>query len=137
MLTVSEIAERIAKPGADKAALVERVRHWHREGLLHAIGPKRPGTGRHRQYPDDAVYLAAVLNVLADRGVQVGLMHVLVKLAKHHLEGGQSQGFLEIARFADGREGAFLNDVPRVNPNTESSLVLNLNQIFAGLKDGG
>jgi DNA-binding transcriptional MerR regulator len=135
-LTVSDIAQRIVKPGMDKARLVERLRHWTREGLLSPIGERRPGTGRHRRYSESAVFDAAVLSALADRGIQVGVLHTVLKLARHHLESNATHGYLEIA-YIDRKPVALLHDLPRVHPSTEFSFVLNLNQLFKGLKSGG
>jgi DNA-binding transcriptional MerR regulator len=134
-LTVREIADRIVRtPGVDKAALIERLRHWTREGLLTPIGDKHPGTGRQRQYNDSAVFDAAILNALADHGLQVGVQQTVLALGKHFLETRPSSGYLEIARFRDGQVGAFLHDRPMVHPQTELSLVLNLSELFKGLQ---
>src|SRR5690348_7728151 len=84
-LTVSEIAERIARPGAGKAALaviVGRLRHWTAEGLLQPIGEKSPGTGRRRQYEAAVLEDAALLNEMAELGLQIRLMRTCLILAQ-------------------------------------------------------
>jgi len=44
LLTVTQIAQRLAKP-EQQAALRERIRHWTREGLIKPIGEKKPWNG--------------------------------------------------------------------------------------------
>jgi DNA-binding transcriptional MerR regulator len=68
--TVSEIARRLASPER-QTTLRERIRHWTREGLVHPIGEKNPGTGRHRLYEESVLVDVAILNALAGLGVQV------------------------------------------------------------------
>jgi hypothetical protein len=131
-LAVSEIADRILAPGADKAALVERLRYWTREGLLSPIGHKHPGTGRQRQYEESAVFVAAVLNVLANRGIQIGEIvsarpgpgvrigrqDVVLALTKHAIDSWQQKAlngcilFLVLATFADNKTMAYLDELP-------------------------
>jgi hypothetical protein len=80
-----------------------------------------------------------VLNVLADQGLQVGVLHTILQLARHYYQsGGSSGGWLEIANFPQGNPGVFLHDdvpkddAPKVHPGAELSITLNLNQIFKG-----
>jgi DNA-binding transcriptional MerR regulator len=80
-LTVSEIAERIAKGGAAKRALIRRLRHWTKEGLLKPIGKRHPGTGSHREYYDWALEDAVLLNAMADLGLQVDIMRTALAVA--------------------------------------------------------
>jgi hypothetical protein len=90
--TVSQIVKRIAKPGQSKAALNERIRHWTRERLLSPIGKRNPGTGRHRTYYDTALLDAALLNELADMGLQIGTMRKAVRVASQaHSEWGKAK----------------------------------------------
>src|SRR5271169_5718404 len=72
MLTVGDIADKIAHSPQDRATVHERLRHWTREGLIPVIGEKRPGAGHHKRYAESSVYIAAILNILANRGVTVG-----------------------------------------------------------------
>jgi DNA-binding transcriptional MerR regulator len=80
-LTVSQIAGRIAKGGAAKRVLIRRLRHWTREGLLKPTGKKRPGTGVHHEYEDWAVEDAALLNAMADFGLQIDTMRTALTVA--------------------------------------------------------
>jgi len=65
-LSVSELAERIRRPGEDMPALIARLRNWTKEGLLTPDGDPHPGIGRSRLYPETAVADARALAVLAD-----------------------------------------------------------------------
>jgi DNA-binding transcriptional MerR regulator len=81
-LTVSEIAAMLEDAPERRSTLVERIRHWTREGLLQPIGEKNPGTGRHREYETDALIDVAVLNLLANLGLQVGQQQRFVEFAR-------------------------------------------------------
>jgi hypothetical protein len=65
-LSVSELAERVRRPGEDIPALIARLRNWTKEGLLTPEGDPHPGIGRSRLYPETAVADARALVVLAD-----------------------------------------------------------------------
>jgi DNA-binding transcriptional MerR regulator len=81
-LTVSKIAEILERQPRRQITLVERIRHWTREGLIRPIGQKNPGTGRHRQYNEFVLLDVGVLNVLANLGFQVGQQQSVVKQVK-------------------------------------------------------
>jgi DNA-binding transcriptional MerR regulator len=83
MLTVSEIAERLAGRREERLALVERIRHWTREGLITPIGEKNPGTGRHREYHEDVLPDVALLNRLARAGIQVSVLRHILNYVHH------------------------------------------------------
>jgi hypothetical protein len=71
-LTVRRIVEQLSPVVPDAAAAMsERIRHWTREGLLLPIDQHHAGTGRHRRYSPDTSYDAAVLNALANAGIQL------------------------------------------------------------------
>jgi DNA-binding transcriptional MerR regulator len=78
--TVSEIARRLASPER-QTTLRERIRHWTREGLVHPIGEKNPGTGRHRFYKESVLVDVAILNALAGLGVQVRNLNAVLDRA--------------------------------------------------------
>jgi DNA-binding transcriptional MerR regulator len=72
-LSVTELAERIARrhfPGDDIDSLSRQIRHWTEQGALRPIGGSE-GRGHHRRYPQQAVYVAAILSELARFGVPV------------------------------------------------------------------
>ena len=64
--TVSELAEKVRRPGEDIPALIARLKNWGKMGLLKATGKPHPGQGRSRHYPESAVATARALSVLAD-----------------------------------------------------------------------
>lgn len=138
-LTVSEIAERIAKPGASKAAIVERLRHWTREGLLVPLGDKNPGTGRSRVYDEGTLLDAAVLDILADMGLRVGFLRAVLALVWQGTKdmaakkGGPKNMFLEIDYLADGTSFPHLHQGGQINKHADFSFVLNLAQLHARL----
>jgi DNA-binding transcriptional MerR regulator len=78
-LTVKDIAARIVLPGEDAQGILERIRHWTREGLLVPLrAALHPGTGTYRVYDEDTVYRAAVLNALANEGATVRHLRMVV-----------------------------------------------------------
>jgi DNA-binding transcriptional MerR regulator len=86
--TVSEIAEILADAPGSEPALIERIRHWTREGLIQPIGLKHPGTGRHREYEDRVLLEVSVLEALAGLGLKVGQQQTALKLLKERMKGG-------------------------------------------------
>jgi DNA-binding transcriptional MerR regulator len=78
-LTVSEIAAMVEDAPERRPTLVERIRHWTREGLIRPIGVKNPGTGRHREYDEATLLDVSVLNVFANLGLQVFQQTFLLK----------------------------------------------------------
>jgi hypothetical protein len=95
LLTVTQIAQRLAKP-EQQAALRERIRHWTREGLIKPIGEKNPGTGHHRQYDEGVLADVAILDALAGLGAQVRDQHAVLLRARELIE---EQGTEEISAF--------------------------------------
>ncbi len=70
-LTVKGITERVQPDPAEAPAVHRRLRHDTKLGLLAPLGEKHSGTGRWRTYPEEAVYVAAVLEELAKYGVDL------------------------------------------------------------------
>jgi DNA-binding transcriptional MerR regulator len=78
-LTVKDIVARIVLPGDDAQGILERIRHWTREGLLVPLrAALHPGTGTYRVYDEDTVYRAAVLNALAMEGATIRHLRMVV-----------------------------------------------------------
>ncbi len=150
-LTVSEIAERIANPGADKAAvavIVGRLRHWTAEGLLHPVGEKSPGTGRHRRYDEAGLEDAALLNEMAELGLQIRLMRTCLILAQDAKTKWTDKAkrrirvYLEIIKMPDGEILPRLHDVHEGKKSKKgdqfflpalTSVLINLTQLFGRL----
>lgn len=76
LLTVSEIAERIA-PAGDKAGVERITRQLRHLTLNHVLEPAtalHSGPGRHRRYSGEAVYLAALMVQLSKMGFPIALL---------------------------------------------------------------
>jgi hypothetical protein len=88
--SVSEIAEKIGRPGEDMRVVGDRIRNWTREGLLEPVGTKNPGTGRSRLYPETALIDALVLTAITEAvGLQVVKVHMfpeIFALARKHFK---------------------------------------------------
>jgi DNA-binding transcriptional MerR regulator len=142
--TVGELVERIAKRGQSKAALNERIRHWTRERLLSPIGKRNPGTGRHRTYHDTALLDAALLNELADMGLQIGTMRKALAAAQQlHTEWGKAKAkqgkrcFLAIYFPTDIPPHLHFGDGNPLDTDFESLITFDLTRLFARLKTEG
>jgi DNA-binding transcriptional MerR regulator len=152
-LTVAAIAELIRRPDVDKAAVIERLRHWSTEGLLKPLGDRNPGTGRPRFYDESAVFDAAILNVLADLGFPIGKQRyylVVLDLAQRAKELWEKKSFatlyLEVADFVDpgiegGTHAVFLHEGKKrahigsvIHPRAEASLIVNVTRLFARIE---
>lgn len=57
-----------------RSILTRRIRHWTLAGAIPAIDSAHQGTGHHRQYYPETVYLAIVLHGLADLGLSIGAL---------------------------------------------------------------
>jgi hypothetical protein len=73
-LTIGELADRVEPDSARLGTIHARIQGWVREGLLRDWGGERTGTGHHRRFDERAVYVVAVLNVLADYDMTIGAM---------------------------------------------------------------
>jgi DNA-binding transcriptional MerR regulator len=148
-LTVAQLAEVIARPGANRAAVVERLRAWSDAGILEPAD-RNPGTGRRREYADDVAYDAGLLNMLADLGLPIGRQRyfmsvlLLAQQAKDLWAEKRSGGLcLEIADFGEpnhqgGQHAVFLHDGAKrghlgnlIHPRAEGSLIVNVSRLFA------
>jgi hypothetical protein len=104
-LTVSDIAQRVQRPGEELRTAVDRVRNWTKEGLLKPIGDIHPGTGRKKQYSEKAAVRAMILQAISDAtgGRAVYLAHMLefveTELRRHR---GQRDTIFAMSRKAGG-----------------------------------
>jgi hypothetical protein len=84
LLTVSQVVDRCAPLDDEmRTTWLRRLRDWSNIGVLDISGRHREGTGRHRLYSTDAVYVAAVLLRMADLGVPVGTLNRIARLIQH------------------------------------------------------
>ncbi len=72
-LKVKQLAQRVAPDASPKeiTRIVRQLRHWTLMSVLRAAGQVHVGAGRHREYPTEAVYIAAILIELAGIGLAV------------------------------------------------------------------
>jgi hypothetical protein len=152
VFTVRELAERVRRPDEDITAVVDRLRNWTKEGLLTHLGPKNPGTGRHRRYSQEGLIEAAVLSALAEVGLPAVRSAMLgppartaLKLAKHAFRDiddkyrSEIHVYLIVARTNNksSRGGDVLPMLQEVRgpslveipPAAESAIVINLTNI--------
>jgi hypothetical protein len=59
--------------------LMERVRSWTKEKFLVPLEGLGQGPGKHVRYDPAVIYLAALLNTFAERGLQVSQQRKLVE----------------------------------------------------------
>lgn len=73
-LSVSEVAERIAtsKDPESVARILRQIRYWTMMKALLPSGGAFTGRGKHRRYPKEELYFAAVLSNAASMGIAVG-----------------------------------------------------------------
>jgi DNA-binding transcriptional MerR regulator len=138
-MTVSEMAERLDKRGAAKAAFIERVHHWTRERLLKPAGKRNPGTGRHRVYAESVLEDVKILNKMADMGFPIGEQRKNLTDARDKKAEWRAKAkpgvslFLEIAVLPDGRRFRHLHEGTAFTPNgaAEAAVIFNLSRLFA------
>jgi DNA-binding transcriptional MerR regulator len=135
-LTVGEIAARLAPIAPDIEATVQRIRHWTREGLM-APTHLHEGTGRHRTYPETAIYDASLLHLLTQAGFTISAMNYLkdaldqtrIALPQWRKKGGPF--YLRASRSATGRtETEILRAEPRT-PTADLTIIIDLATLFA------
>jgi hypothetical protein len=110
------------------------------------------GPGKHARYDPDVIYLAAVLNTLAERGLQVSQQRKLVEAFsafnslqnwKQSRAKGQDIKLLLMVSQLDGEQISIATQTDRrLNapvqlPDDDFSVVINLSRIWAGLDKGG
>src|SRR5271166_668084 len=87
-LTVSELVDRCRPVLAPQDSNLDeerrriwlrRARHWSTLDILPSAPASRDGTGHHRRYEEEAVYIAAVLLRIADLGVSVSITRDVAK----------------------------------------------------------
>ncbi len=74
ILALDELAKAVAADLKHKSVVQRRIRHWTLANALPTVGGTYTGTGKHRRYAKGTIYLAAVLNRLADWGCPIKLI---------------------------------------------------------------
>jgi hypothetical protein len=80
-ITAGDIVQklmRITRRG-NTGTLMERVRSWTKEKFLVPLEGLGQGPGKHARYDPAVIYVAALLNALAERGLQVSQQRKLVE----------------------------------------------------------
>jgi len=138
------LVERISHDG-NAATLSERIKLWTRSGLIAPIDAKFPGTGRHRRYEWPAIIDCAVLNALTDARVEVlarndthlALSHARLAFEKWEENRGR-QFYIALISFRgkpfSGQTCYPCEDEVEIKPSAESTIVINLSQIFGRLQ---
>jgi hypothetical protein len=152
-ITAGEIVKKLTPltRRATESTLMERVRAWTKEKFLVPVEGWGQGPGRHARYDPDVVYLAAVLNTLAERGLQVSQQRKLVeayvalnplKKWKQFRAKGQTVKLLLMVSQLDGEYvniGVQLDrrlDIPAELPDDDFSAVINVGRIWVRLEEG-
>jgi hypothetical protein len=65
-LSVKDIADAIQRPGERLEAVIDKVRFWSDQGLIHQVGERNPGKGRARRYNGENLLEAGLLEVLTN-----------------------------------------------------------------------
>jgi hypothetical protein len=137
---------------ATASTLMERVRAWTKEKFLVPIEGWGQGPGKHARYAPDVVYLAAVLNTLAEQGLQIwqqrkviqdcAMLNPLQNWKRFRAKGQSIKLLLMISRL-DGEHISIAIqldrrlDAPAELPDDDFSAVINLGRIWARLEEGG
>jgi DNA-binding transcriptional MerR regulator len=96
LLTVSELVDRCSPPIEDfRAVWLRRARDWSNIGIL-PTARQHEGSGHHRLYGADTVFLATVLFRMADLGVPVGYLARIARLIRSPR---RTEGEQEFKRF--------------------------------------
>jgi DNA-binding transcriptional MerR regulator len=154
-LTVSEVVDRCA-PANDELQTIwlRRLRDWSSVGLLDVDARHREGSGRHRLYSPDAVYVAAVLLRMADLGVPIGTLTPIARLIQRPKRTAPERAFRRFwsdAQKVPEDSGAHAYLAIRQVPSQESTyyrhgwgpmqivddaawVIINLSRVFANIK---
>jgi hypothetical protein len=141
LYVVSDLAAIAGMPEPMLPLMIERVRHWTREGLLEPVDTLLTGTGHHRRYPEEAAFSVLVLNTLANFGVQLAAKKKVIadaldklRIARKRWERTQTKGpYWLVIRQQEASAGEF-NEISVdavagvvVDDPLDDSLVLKVN----------
>lgn len=105
--SVAELAHAAVPDESDHELLIRRIRHWTLAGVLAPIGQTHAGTGRHRRYANGTKYLCAILNLLSDWSLPVGVLQSVASELARERTSNENQEPLWKAAIA-GSEMVFL-----------------------------
>jgi hypothetical protein len=116
LLTVSELVDVCFPPTeAHRGLWLRRAREWSTAGVLPPSEHHHQGSGRHRLYDFDSVYLAAVLFHVSDLGVPVGVLARISRLIRAPRRTPWEQDFIKFWRAVKtqkNKEHAYLAIAP-------------------------
>ncbi len=78
-MTLREIVRRLDPARIARSMTERRVRHWTSSGVLRLSGTLFPGQGQAREYDEEAVFVAAVLNELAKYGMPLATLEAVAR----------------------------------------------------------
>jgi hypothetical protein len=145
--TAGQIAQKLSARWPNEKATVIRIRHWVKEHLLFPLGEFHPGTGQHHLFNDDAIVMAAVLGVIADRGISVvafpreSLLAALTLASNAYRQFttayAKGHNFTRYLALLDsrpnGRQVELYSALPS-SSSAESVFVINLGQLFQHIR---
>ena len=72
-ITAGDIVQKLMRISfrGNTGTLMERVRSWTKEKFLVPLEGLGQGPGKHARYHPSVIYLAALLNTFAERGLQI------------------------------------------------------------------
>lgn len=152
--TIKDIAERLAQSDdpAEIAYYLGRVKNWTNLGLLQLSGGTHIGTGRAREYPQKALYAAALVSELSNYGMSVGAMKDALTIFKtarvfarketgrdpwQDAVEGRRPVYVLFHKLAKTDSGWCELDIKRLKlpDGWASSILLDLSQIFWRIRD--
>lgn len=110
LFSLSQLVAAVLVPGEEPELLTRRVRHWSLVGALPTAGAAHTGKGKHRRYGSTAIYLAAILHRLADRGLPIGILKGVTEGILHCLNNPKDNRLWKDA--IAGRRHVFLYFLP-------------------------
>ena len=100
MFTVSDIGQKIRRPDEELGQAIARVRNWTKEGLLRPFGKANTGTGNAREYSEEAVVDAFLIDTFVQcfGSKAVSVPQFLKQIRPYFLDQKQRDKFLLIGR---------------------------------------
>jgi len=149
-LTISALIDRCAPyDKAQRAAWARRARHWAMASQVLPKPPKaRRGSGHHRRYRSEDVYLMAIMFRLSDSTLPVGTLDAISELIQQYMirapdwnavKSGSADPntYLSIIFTCDGEPGADIQPGPLPDfdeVHDGALIVLNISVIFEKIR---
>jgi hypothetical protein len=136
-MILKELVETLSRdPAAGSRSVIERrLRHWTSHAVLRTAGTLFPGQGQSREYDDETIYVAAVLNEIAKYGCPLGTLSGVAAtiyhlLANPDLVNDADDRLVDLWRAAQAGAGVvlFVSQRPEGNEG-ETRLALSLDRM--------